>query len=95
MTDVPRWAASVYDEIVRWSAGDSIMSSGIKVPRSARPRLARTKLNINKVGEARQPDTEKIDTSSLQIDETFDVDGDPYNSTGQFLADARKRKYSD
>lgn len=95
MMDIHRWAASVYDEIVRRSAGDSIMSSGIKVPRSGRPRLARTKLNINKVGEARQPDNEKIDISSLQIDETFDVDGDPYNSTGQLLADARKRKYSD
>ncbi len=58
-------------------------------------RFAKTKSNINKVGEIKQPVIEKFDITSLQIDESYDVDCDPYNSTGQFLADARKMKYGD
>jgi len=68
------------------------MSTENKAPRSARMRLAKTKFNINKVGDIRQPVINEIDVSSLQIDESYDDDGDPYNSTGQFLADARKLK---
>ncbi len=36
-----------------------------------------------------------VEVSDLKIDETFDGDFDPYNSTGQFLADAIKKKYDD
>jgi hypothetical protein len=36
---------------------------------------------------------EKIDINALQIDESFDVDCDPYNSTGQFLTDALRNRY--
>lgn len=35
---------------------------------------------------------EKIDVTALQIDESYDVDCDPYNCTGQFLVDAAKLK---
>lgn len=38
---------------------------------------------------------ENVDVNALQIDETFDGDFDPYNSTGQFLADAVKKKYDE
>lgn len=36
---------------------------------------------------------QNVDVSELQIDETFDSDCDPYNSTGQFLSDAIKKKF--
>jgi len=68
------------------------MSTESKAPRSAQPGLAKTKFNVNKLGDIRQPVVNKIDVSTLQIDESFDDDCDPYNSTGQFLADALKMK---
>jgi len=71
------------------------MSTGNKAPRSAQTRLAETKFNINKVGDTKHPVINKIDVSSLQIDESYDDDCDPYNSTGQFLADALKMKRDD
>jgi hypothetical protein len=37
----------------------------------------------------------KIDVSSLQLDDSFDGDGDPYNSTGRFLAAAIKQRVRD
>ena len=53
--------------------------SGVKVERVAK----------------KKPSIENIDVNALQIDETFDGDFDPYNSTGQFLADDIKKKYDD
>ena len=47
------------------------------------------------MAKKKQPSIENIDVNALQIDETFDGDFDPYNSTGQFLADAIKKKYDD
>jgi hypothetical protein len=38
---------------------------------------------------------EKIEVAQLRIDESRDVDGDPYNCTGRFLADAIKAQYED
>jgi len=38
---------------------------------------------------------QNVEIDALKIDETFDGDFDPYNSTGQFLSDAIKRKYDD
>lgn len=66
------------------------MSTGNKAPRSAQTGLAKTKFNLSKVDDTKQPVINKIDVSSLQIDESYDNDCDPYNSTGQFLADALK-----
>jgi len=71
------------------------MSTGNKAPRSAQTRLAKTKFNINKVGDIKQPVIKKIYVSSLQIDESYNDDCDPYNSTGQFLVDALKMKSDD
>ena len=45
--------------------------------------------------ERRPLSVRNVDVSELQIDETFDGDFDPYNSTGQFLADAIRKKYDD
>jgi hypothetical protein len=71
------------------------MSTENKVPRTAQTGLAKTKFNLDKVGGIKKPVINKIDVSSLQIDESYDDDCDPYNSTGQFLADAVKMKNDD
>ncbi len=71
------------------------MSTGIKAPRSAQTRLAKTRFNVNKVGDTKQPLIKKINVSSLQIDESYQDDCDPYNTTGRFLADALKAKCDD
>lgn len=34
----------------------------------------------------------KIDITSLQLDDTFDGDGDPYNSTGRHLVSAIRKR---
>lgn len=68
------------------------MSTGVKAPRNAPARSSRTKFNIDKAAEIKPPVVEKIDVSSLQIDESYGVECDPYNSTGQFLADALKER---
>jgi hypothetical protein len=39
---------------------------------------------------AEKPAIQKIEVTSLQLDESYDVDCDPYNCTGQFLVDAAK-----
>ena len=58
-------------------------------------RPAKASVNVEHTAEKKQPSVESIDINALQIDETFDADCDPYNSTGQFLADAIKKKYDD
>ena len=37
----------------------------------------------------------KIDVTSLQLDDTFDGDGDPYNNTGRHLATAIRDRVKD
>ncbi len=70
----------------------SIEDTGTFGP-SERPSAA--DLKVERVAKKKQPSIEQIDVNALQIDETFDGDFDPYNSTGQFLADAIKKKYDD
>lgn len=67
------------------------MSNYIKAPQNAADRPARTKFNIDNSGETKQAVVERIEVAALEIDESFGADCDPYNSTGQFLADAIKR----
>jgi len=71
------------------------MSTYIKAPQTAADKPARTKLNVDKSGETKQPVVEKIDVTALEIDESYELDCDPYNSTGQFLADALKKKFEE
>jgi len=71
------------------------MSTEYKASINAPKRLARASADIDKAGAAKPPVVENIDVNALQIDESYDVDCDPYNSTGQFLADALKKKYAD
>ena len=51
--------------------------------------------NIDPAAKRKPLSVRNVDVSELQIDETFDTDCDPYNSTGQFLADAVRKKYDD
>ncbi|MBT8090001.1 MAG: hypothetical protein KJO01_07315 [Gammaproteobacteria bacterium] len=71
------------------------MSSEHKATHHAHARLAKTRAEIEKLRDRKQPVIETIDVTSLQIDESYGEDCDPYNSTGQFLADALKKKFDD
>ncbi len=71
------------------------MSTYIKAQQNAADRPARTKFNVDKSGEKQQPVVERIDVTALEIDDSYDADCDPYNSTGQYLVDALKKKYED
>ena len=68
------------------------MSTYIKASQSAATGPGRTKFKVDYSGEAKQPVVENIDVAELEIDESLEVDCDPYNSTGQFLVDAVKKK---
>jgi len=69
------------------------MSTENTASQSAPARLARTKADKQKPSGIQQPAVENIEIASLQIDESYDVVGDPYNCTGQFLVDALKKKH--
>lgn len=71
------------------------MSTFIKASQSASERPARTKFKVDHSGESKKPVVQNIDVTALEIDESFDADCDPYNSTGQFLVEAVKKKYED
>lgn len=68
------------------------MSSYIKASQTVAATPARTKFKIDNSDETKLPVVQKIDVSSLEIDDSYDVDCDPYNSTGQHLVDAVKEK---
>lgn len=69
------------------------MSTERKALDSAPTRWAKPKPAIDKAGNSETPVVEKIDIGSLQIDESYEVDCDPYNSTGQHLVDSLKKRY--
>lgn len=62
-----------------------------------KPTGAEFRKNPNDVEtpEKQQPAIEKINVSALSIDESFDGDHDPYNSTGQHLANKIRERYDD
>ena len=69
------------------------MSTEKTTPRTGSNGPAKGK--VDAAAERKPVTVENVDVNALQIDETFDGDFDPYNSTGQFLADAIKKKYDD
>ncbi|MGI9233974.1 MAG: hypothetical protein ACR2RD_10125 [Woeseiaceae bacterium] len=71
------------------------MSSYIKASQTAADRPARTKFKIDNSDETKLPVVKKIDVASLEIDDSYDLDCDPYNSTGQHLVDAVKEKFEE
>jgi len=84
-----------YDELVVRGVGNIIMSTENKATHHAHARLAKTRADLERLRDSKQPVIETIDIASLQVDESYGEDCDPYNSTGQFLADALKKKYDD
>ena len=60
--------------------------------RNARP--GKRFFNVDKSMSSRQPVINKLDIAALHIDESFDDNCDPYNSTGQHLVGAVKAKQS-
>lgn len=71
------------------------MTSENKATQKASARLSKTKINLEKLGDSKPPVIETVDVASLQVDESYGEDCDPYNSTGQFLVDALKNKHPD
>jgi hypothetical protein len=71
------------------------MSTYIKATQHAADSSARTKFKVDKGAETNQPTVEAIDVTALEIDNSYDTDCDPYNSTGQFLVQALKKNYND
>ena len=68
------------------------MSTEKTAPRNALRQPVKAGLTVGKPAETRKPAIQKIEVSSLQLDESSDVDCDPYNCTGQYLVDAAKLK---
>ena len=71
------------------------MSTYIKAPQNAADRPERTGFTVDKSGETKQPVVEKVEVTALEIDESYELNCDPYNSTGQFLVDAVKKKFDE
>lgn len=71
------------------------MSTERKALDSAPTRWAKPKPVIDNPGSIEAPVVDQIDVDRLQIDESYDVDCDPYNSTGQHLVDTLKKRYHD
>ncbi len=69
------------------------MSTEKTTPRTGSNGPAQGK--VDRSAERKPLSVRNVEVSELQIDETFDGDCDPYNSTGQFLADAIRKKYDD
>ena len=68
------------------------MSTEKTAPQEAAKGLVRRKFKVDHSGRVEQLVIKNIEVSSLKIDESLDVDCDPYNRTGQFLVDTLKKK---
>lgn len=68
------------------------MSTEKTTHRNAPRQPAKVALTVGKPAEAKKPELQNIEVTSLQLDESYDVDCDPYNCTGQYLVDAAKLK---
>lgn len=70
------------------------MSSEKTAPQDT-ARLVEGKFAIHSVADNDPSAAEKVEVNSLQIDESYDADADPYNCTGKFLVEALKQKHDD
>lgn len=68
------------------------MSTEKTAPRNAPRQPAKAALTARKPAETKKSVIQNIEVTSLQLDESYDVDCDPYNCTGQYLVDAAKLK---
>jgi len=70
------------------------MSAEKTAPSKAPAGLGTDKLKITEAAEVNQSAVKNVEVTSLQIDESYDVDCDPYNCTGQHLVDALRAKHN-
>lgn len=70
------------------------MSTKKTAPGKAPARLTINKLKVTEAAEVNQSAVQNVEVTSLQIDESYDVDCDPYNCTGQHLVDALRAKHN-
>jgi len=70
------------------------MSTDKTAPRNVPARFADNKMNSDEAAEVNQSAVQNVEVTWLQVDESYDVDCDPYNCTGQHLVDALKTKYN-
>jgi len=68
------------------------MSTAKTAPRKAPTQPAKAGVTVKSGPVTEKPVLEKIEVTSLQLDESYDADCDPYNCTGQHLVDAAKLK---
>ena len=71
------------------------MSIEKTAPAKSYSRLAAKEFKPQTAEKGKVPEVEKFDVSALQLDDSFGADCDPYNSTGQHLVSALKRKYGE
>ncbi len=71
------------------------MSTEKTTPREAKARLVKGNFAIHGEAANEPAPADEIEVTALQIDETYDVDCDPYNCTGQFLVEALKDRRDD
>jgi len=83
MSDIHNCQAMHYGYNVERTLGKVTMSSANSVLQSALTRTVNTRLDIDESDDVGPSAIEKVDFSLLQIDESYEVDCDPYNSTGQ------------
>ena len=68
------------------------MSTRKIAPHKTPKPTAAEQLSADEVAKRLSIDFEDVEGTSLELDEQFDRDTDPYNRTGQYLVDALRRK---
>jgi len=81
---------ATYDISVRRSVRDIIMSTGNTTLQDTYAEFARRNSRVDEAADVERHAIENVEVASLQIDDSYDVDCDPYNCTGQLLVDAKK-----
>lgn len=66
------------------------MSTEKTTPYSAPRQPAKAALTAGRPPVKKTPAIQNIEVTPLELDESHDVDCDPYNCTGQYLVDAAK-----
>ncbi|MDH3428683.1 MAG: hypothetical protein OEM60_05045 [Gammaproteobacteria bacterium] len=71
------------------------MSTDKSAPQKAPARIVRKNFEIAQLSADEPSAIDAIEVTSLQIEDACDSDCDPYNCTGQFLAETLKKKFGD
>jgi hypothetical protein len=68
------------------------MSTNTTAPKAPASRAPDDRFRIAESANDRWATIRKIEVNSIQLDESFEDNSDPYNSTGRFLVTAVKNK---